>query len=217
MQKDMLILSKECFTNALQLATNKEGEKWMHYYMLGKTSEQLNENPSIYLQYYQQSLQELFLSGGHFLKKIQYHGAPEYSIESVELFYRIHASVLKILKRSPDLMDYELLNEHLEQILKQEIYLQVQDADKTLRKELLDSPITPSASKSAFLSQTPSALNSQSSEIDTSMECTPSQITINDSLNDTADSAQFDSLDETNSGTITETVKDVPNSKKYVR
>ena len=53
MQEDMLKQSKNCFTNALKVATNREGEKWMHYYMLGKTSEKLNENPTVRLDFYQ--------------------------------------------------------------------------------------------------------------------------------------------------------------------
>ena len=53
MQREMLLLSQKCFTDALQAATLKEGEQWMHYYMLGKTAEKLHAPPDVYLNYYQ--------------------------------------------------------------------------------------------------------------------------------------------------------------------
>ena len=50
----MLLLSQQCFNDALDAASTKEGEKWMHYYMLGKASENLKKPVDTYLTYYQQ-------------------------------------------------------------------------------------------------------------------------------------------------------------------
>lgn len=54
LQTDMLLLSQQCFSDALQAASTKEGEKWMHCYMLGKTAENLKKPVDTYLTYYQQ-------------------------------------------------------------------------------------------------------------------------------------------------------------------
>ncbi|XP_057289691.1 calcineurin-binding protein cabin-1-like [Hydractinia symbiolongicarpus] len=134
MQKQMLVLSEKCFTDALKAASLKEGERWLHYYMLGKIAEKLQKPASSYLDYYQKSLEELYQSGAHYLKRISYHGPPEYSIEAVELFYRIHASILKILKYS-ETIDYDLLEKHLERAVNQIIYVEIVEVDKLTLKE----------------------------------------------------------------------------------
>jgi len=53
MRKDMLLLAEKCFVGALDCATSKEGEQWLHLYMLGKTAEQLGKSPALFLDYYQ--------------------------------------------------------------------------------------------------------------------------------------------------------------------
>ena len=57
----MLLLSQTCFTDALQAASTKEGEKWMHYYMLGKASENLKKPVDTYLSYYQKVCGDVLL------------------------------------------------------------------------------------------------------------------------------------------------------------
>ena len=53
MRKDMLLLAEKCFTDALDCANSKEGELWLHFYMLGKTAEQLGKSSELFLDYYQ--------------------------------------------------------------------------------------------------------------------------------------------------------------------
>lgn len=56
MKNDMLQLAEKCFNGALEAATNKEGEQWLHYYMLGKTAEKLKKSADVFLDYYQKVL-----------------------------------------------------------------------------------------------------------------------------------------------------------------
>ena len=134
MRTEMLLLSQSCFTDALVAANSKEGELWMHYYMLGKTSEHLCKPVDTYLSYYQRSVEELWNSGARVWKKIPYHGAPEYSIESLELFYRIHASILKIIMYS-EKIDYGVLEKHLDLVAEKKLYADMLEIDKVALKE----------------------------------------------------------------------------------
>ena len=61
MKKEMLLLSIRCFNEALHLANSWENELWLHYYMLGKASEKLEQPPDEYLEFYQKVI--LFVKG----------------------------------------------------------------------------------------------------------------------------------------------------------
>ena len=130
---EMLMLTQKCFTQAKLMATDSQGDIWLHYYMLGKAAEKLKKPPEEYLELYQKSLLDLHECGGSYLKKISYHGPPKWAIQSVELFYRIHTSILKLIFAS-DIKDrYEIAEKHLGEVRKQPMY--VEWAEKEVEKE----------------------------------------------------------------------------------
>ena len=49
------------------------------------------------------------------------------------MFYRVHASIMKLLKYSGDL-DYQLMEEHLDRVTKHEIYLDILEVDNAVVK-----------------------------------------------------------------------------------
>ncbi|XP_066932289.1 calcineurin-binding protein cabin-1-like [Clytia hemisphaerica] len=134
LRKSMLLLTEKCFLDAFDCTTSKEGEQWLHLYMLGKTAEKLGKPPTVFLEYYQKSMTELYQSGGKFIKKITYRSPPQYSIESVEMFYRVHASIMKLLKYSENL-NYQLMEEHLDRVTKHAIYLDILEMDNSVVKD----------------------------------------------------------------------------------
>ena len=54
-----------------------------------------------------------------------------------QLFYRIHASILKILKHKESI-DYHVLEQHLHRASMQPIYTEVLETDQAVLKELLE-------------------------------------------------------------------------------
>jgi len=51
-----------------------------------------------------------------------------------QLFYRVHASILKLLKYSNEDLDYALLEQHLDSVTEQQIYLDIVEVDKACIK-----------------------------------------------------------------------------------
>ncbi|XP_012554016.2 calcineurin-binding protein cabin-1 isoform X1 [Hydra vulgaris] len=156
MKNDMLNLSFKCFNEALQKASGCENEQWLHYYMLGKASEKLKLSPDQYLEFYQKSLRELYKNGGQFQKKISYHGAPQYSIEVVELFFRIHASILKVLMYMVNI-EYDILEKHLNLACCQAVYREINDDIHKYNVFTPDAP-TPDADSNKYFIKTQSIL-----------------------------------------------------------
>ena len=121
-RKEMLELAEQCFDQARKVTTEIQGELWLHYYMLGKTSEKLDKPPDVFMKHYQRSLSELYQSGGRYKQKLPYHGAPRYSIEAVEIFYRIHTSILKFVQKDCSAHALDVAEKHLNLVREQEIY-----------------------------------------------------------------------------------------------
>jgi len=113
-RKEMLRLAEKCFTQAKSLVRRAEGEPWLHSYMLGKTAERLEKSHKIFLDYYQLAAHQLYIANANYPKRIPYHNPPGYSIESLEMFYRIHASIINIFLQNPDHIDYDLIEEYLD-------------------------------------------------------------------------------------------------------
>lgn len=108
---EMLLLSERCFTSALGI---EDGEAWLHHYILGKISEKLEKPPGVYLEHYQKSAKYLDDDISNYPRRISYYSPPEHSLEALEIYFRIHVSVLKLLfNKFPD-VDVSVLEEHLQ-------------------------------------------------------------------------------------------------------
>ncbi|XP_058796392.1 calcineurin-binding protein cabin-1-like [Phymastichus coffea] len=99
-QKDEMInKAKECFATADDISNNRQGtdepnEKWLYQYMLGKVAEKKNKEPQTFLKYYLQAGKWLLCDNDSKPKS-----TPQWSHESLEVYYRIFASILKYLEQ----------------------------------------------------------------------------------------------------------------------
>ncbi|MPC31897.1 Calcineurin-binding protein cabin-1 [Portunus trituberculatus] len=101
---EMLSQAEQCFTQALKI--QEEGwdddclpdERWLHCYMLGKVAEKKGKEPKVILEYYIKASQHLHQIQAKYPAKINYNSPQEYSVEALEMYYRIHAYILKYLQ-----------------------------------------------------------------------------------------------------------------------
>ncbi|XP_023231855.1 calcineurin-binding protein cabin-1-like [Centruroides sculpturatus] len=103
-KKEMLVIAENCFlsANSCEIEGVELEEVWLHHYMLGKIAEKKQEHPKIYLEHYKQAAKYLHEDEARYPKKIHYHNPPELSIEALEIYYRIHVSILKYLFKQKD-------------------------------------------------------------------------------------------------------------------
>ena len=74
-------------------------EKWYYHFMLGKIAEKRKEAPQNYLTHYLKSAKFLYEDNATYPIKIN-HGNPTHlAIESLEVFYRISACIMKYLEQ----------------------------------------------------------------------------------------------------------------------
>ncbi|KAF4526739.1 hypothetical protein B566_EDAN015309 [Ephemera danica] len=96
--------AEECFKKASQLwqdlgeESAQQDERWLHHYMLGKIVEKREDDPIEAITQYQKAAKFLFENNATYPSKISYTNPPEYSIEALEIHYRIHACILKFLE-----------------------------------------------------------------------------------------------------------------------
>ncbi|XP_065320599.1 uncharacterized protein LOC135928161 isoform X2 [Gordionus sp. m RMFG-2023] len=125
-QEEMLKISKFCYESA-SLITDSNQERWLYSYMLGKIGEKTaKQDPEVYLKHYQESMGYLHRLGCYYPKKINFHSPQFLSIEILELFYRIHASILKYLEINKYFKDssygdelaiiFKILNRNLDKV-----------------------------------------------------------------------------------------------------
>ncbi|XP_064089547.1 calcineurin-binding protein cabin-1-like [Macrobrachium nipponense] len=101
-KNEMLDLAENCFTRALTIQEDgyEEGlpdERWLHCYMLGKVSEKKGRPPQTIIQYYLKAANYLHNIRAKYPTRINYNSPQEFSVEALEMYYRIHAFVLKYL------------------------------------------------------------------------------------------------------------------------
>lgn len=74
-------------------------EKWLYHYMLGKVAEKKKDPPKVYLEHYLKSSKYLYECNATYPYKIN-HGNPQnLSVEALEIFYRITASIMKYVEQ----------------------------------------------------------------------------------------------------------------------
>lgn len=74
-------------------------EKWLYHYMLGKISEKRKEPPSIVLDHYVRSAVFLYESNATYPFRISFTNPQNLSLEALEIFYRITASIIKYVEQ----------------------------------------------------------------------------------------------------------------------
>jgi len=77
------------------LNENDVDERWLLLFMIGKIKEKQGQPLLTCLEFYQKSIGYLKKNGIVVPRKINYNNPQEFSIEALEVYYRIHASLLK--------------------------------------------------------------------------------------------------------------------------
>lgn len=107
-KNEFLKTSSECFNSAteawLELVKKEEcqDERWLHHYMLGKIAEKNEEKPSVYLDHYLKAMKFLEQNGAEYPSRILYSSPQYYSVEVLEIYYRTHTTILKLLESHED-------------------------------------------------------------------------------------------------------------------
>uniref|UniRef100_A0A4X2LET1 Calcineurin-binding protein cabin-1 n=1 Tax=Vombatus ursinus TaxID=29139 RepID=A0A4X2LET1_VOMUR len=105
----MLETAKLCFTSAARCEGDGDEEEWLLHYMLGKVAEKQKQPPAVYLQHYQRAAHYLHEEAARYPKKIHYHNPPELAMEALEVYFRLHASILKLVGEPSTGVDAESL------------------------------------------------------------------------------------------------------------
>ncbi|KAM5237767.1 calcineurin-binding protein cabin-1 [Ctenodactylus gundi] len=105
----MLETARHCFTSAARCEGDGDEEEWLIHYMLGKVAEKQQQSPAVYLFHYRQAGHYLHEEAARYPKKIHYHNPPELAMEALEVFFRLHASILKLLGKPDSGVSAEVL------------------------------------------------------------------------------------------------------------
>ncbi|XP_006875013.1 PREDICTED: calcineurin-binding protein cabin-1 [Chrysochloris asiatica] len=105
----MLETARHCFTSAARCEGDGDEEEWLIHYMLGKVAEKQQQPPAMYLLHYRQAGHYLHEEAARYPKKIHYHNPPELAMEALEVYFRLHASILKLLGKPESGVSAEVL------------------------------------------------------------------------------------------------------------
>lgn len=98
-QQEYLAIARQAFNQASLLDLDEE--QWLPYYMLGKISEKGGQI-LLALKYYEAAGLNLHTAGAAYPPRIQYYNPPNLSIEAIEVYYRLHATILKYITLRPN-------------------------------------------------------------------------------------------------------------------
>ncbi|KAL1132151.1 hypothetical protein AAG570_010108 [Ranatra chinensis] len=79
-----------------------QDERWLHHYMLGKIAEKKEEDPQIFVEHYTKASELLHEIGATYPFHICYSAPQPLAVETLELYYRVHACILKSLEDNED-------------------------------------------------------------------------------------------------------------------
>uniref|UniRef100_A0A9J8AIY7 Calcineurin-binding protein cabin-1 n=1 Tax=Cyprinus carpio carpio TaxID=630221 RepID=A0A9J8AIY7_CYPCA len=96
----MLETASQCFQSASRCGGDEE--EWLIHYMLGKIAEKCKLPPKDYLHLYKKSAHYLHEEAARYPRKIHYHNPPDLAMEALELFFRLSATILKLLENEED-------------------------------------------------------------------------------------------------------------------
>lgn len=85
--------------DAVKKFDDAHDEKWLYHYMLGKISEKRKEQLTVVLEYYIQSAKFLYESNATYPFRISFTTPQNLSLEALEIFYRITASIIKYVEQ----------------------------------------------------------------------------------------------------------------------
>ncbi|KAK3753418.1 hypothetical protein RRG08_056311 [Elysia crispata] len=106
---EMLLASRSRRTEMLRVARNSyhranecEGDcpedDWLTHYMMGKVAEKQGESPKVFLEFYNKAALSLHEEEAEYPAKLQFNTLPPHlALEALEVFFRIHATSLKLL------------------------------------------------------------------------------------------------------------------------
>ncbi|XP_070531569.1 calcineurin-binding protein cabin-1-like [Ptychodera flava] len=113
-REEMLVLAKKCFTRAKDCEGDGEEEEWLIHYMLGKVAEKQHDSPKVYVEHYKEASIHLHEDHACYPKKIHYHNPPDLAMEALEVHFRLHASVLKLLEDGKCIdIDFDLIEQQI--------------------------------------------------------------------------------------------------------
>ncbi|CAH1731820.1 unnamed protein product [Aphis gossypii] len=102
-KEKMIKIARKCFETANNVweytDCDSQDERWMHHYVLGKITEKNDDNSLVFMDHYLKAAQYLDSYGAMFPEHIIYTSPQYYSIEVLEIYYRIHAGALKLLEK----------------------------------------------------------------------------------------------------------------------
>uniref|UniRef100_A0A1A9VR67 Calcineurin-binding protein cabin-1 MEF2-binding domain-containing protein n=1 Tax=Glossina austeni TaxID=7395 RepID=A0A1A9VR67_GLOAU len=107
----MLNIAFNCFSYATSLQNttacpeenaDANDEKWLCQYMLGKISEKRKEEPKVYLNHYLMAANYLYENNATYPIKLNHSNPTTLSVEALEVFYRINASIIKFLEHEKE-------------------------------------------------------------------------------------------------------------------
>ncbi|XP_038649496.1 calcineurin-binding protein cabin-1 isoform X4 [Scyliorhinus canicula] len=111
----MLETAKQCFLSATHCEGDGDEEEWLIHYMLGKIAEKQKQPPKEYLEHYNQAAHNLHEDAAHYPRKIHYHNPPDLAMEALEVYFRLHASILKLLEKDGVTVDCEMLFSYIKE------------------------------------------------------------------------------------------------------
>ncbi|XP_038052847.1 calcineurin-binding protein cabin-1-like [Patiria miniata] len=114
-RSECLGLAEKCFEAARQCEVDGEEEEWLVHYMLGKVAEKQQTNPEEFLEHYKKAAYYLHEDEAKYPKKVAYHNPPDLSLEALEMYFRLHASILKLLDKPETSFrgDYAMLQRYV--------------------------------------------------------------------------------------------------------
>ena len=120
-QNRIELVTRPDYTKALDLMANQDedeavDEMWLLHFMKGKIKEKRGQPLVEALKEYMRALEKLLAEGATVPKKINFNNPPDYALELLEVYYRIHASIVKTELRVKTRPDHSVgtLNQFLE-------------------------------------------------------------------------------------------------------
>ncbi|KAK6191339.1 hypothetical protein SNE40_003056 [Patella caerulea] len=111
---EMLQTSHNCYWKASECEADGNEEEWLHHYMMGKVKEKKGAHPKDYLEHYRQAAIYLHEDEAVYPKRIVFSNSPPHlAIEALEVYYRLHAAILKNLLRQDGVHDYPLYDHYV--------------------------------------------------------------------------------------------------------
>ncbi|KAJ7994185.1 hypothetical protein DPEC_G00263290 [Dallia pectoralis] len=104
----MLETSSQCFQGASRCEGDSDEEEWLIHYMKGKISEKQKLPPREYIQLYKQAAGYLHEEAARYPRKVHYHNPPDLAMEALELYFRLSATILKLLEAEEPDLEHEI-------------------------------------------------------------------------------------------------------------